>query len=92
MRQHKSHLELGVYIHRPCLNPFSTNVFEGFFAAVICQLIQLQMAQIAHQMKDKDWVYILDRLMDEIDFVIVEKSSAQNRGWTKASTRWYWKG
>ena len=33
------------------------------------------MAQIAHQMKDKDWVYILDRLMAEIAFVIVEKSS-----------------
>ena len=35
------------------------------------------MAQIAHQMKDKDWVYILDRLMAEIVFVIVEKSGDQ---------------
>ena len=59
---------------------------------VIFQLIQLQMAQIAHQMKDKDWVYILDRLMAEIAFVIVEKSGAQKLGWTKRSTRWYWKG
>ena len=42
------------------------------------------MAQIAHQMKDKDWVNILDRLMAEIAFVIVEKSGAQKR--------WYWKG
>ena len=59
---------------------------------VIFQLIQLQMAQIAHQTKVKSWVYILDRLMAEIAFVIVKKSGAQKLGWTKRSTRWYWKG
>ena len=65
---------------RTDFNPISTNIFEAFFAAFrklsFFQLIQLQMAQIAHQMKDKDWVYILDRLMAEITFVIVEKSGA----------------